>query len=193
MRLSARGKALACACAVLAIWPASSQAATANEKATATAQVAVLTPGSMVKIQDMNFGSLAQYSGTATIVMTASVSPTCTVTGNIIRSGPCQAAGFSVSGRKNWLVRIRELNSGVVTLNGPSGATMTMTNFTIGMNASDVTSVPGGGQSTGLFGRWRIDNNTGITNFYIGGKLNVGAAQAVGVYHGTLVIQVQYN
>ena len=195
MRRSARGRlpvfagtALAAALALIA-----PQAANAKDTNSARTQVSIQTPGSMVKVQDMNFGSIAQTSGTATIVMSPQQNATCTVTGAIIRTGPCQGATFSVVGRKNWIVRIREMNSGVVTLTGPGGATMTMNALTIGVNAAEMTAINGGGQSAGLFGRWRIDNNTGISNFSIGGTLNVGVAQAFGVYHGTLVIQVQYN
>jgi len=43
------------------------------------------------------------------------------------------------------------------------------------------------------FGNWRIDTVNGITAFWVGGTLHVGAAQAPGVYTGTLVIQIQFN
>jgi hypothetical protein len=190
MRPSARRGLAACvaACAVVFATPVA-----AKDTASARTQISVQTPGSMVKVQDMNFGSIAQTSGTATIVMSPQQTATCTVTGAIVRTGPCQGATFSVVGRKNWIVRIREQNGGTVTLNGPGGATMTMTALTIGVNPAEMTAINGGGQSAGLFGRWRIDNNSGITNFSIGGTLNVGLAQAFGVYHGTLLIQVQYN
>jgi hypothetical protein len=163
----------------------------AQGRATAISQISIQTPGSMAKVADMVFGNIAQQSTAGTIVMTASATPTCTVTGSLIRTGVCRAAAFSVVGRKNWLVRIREMNGGAVTLNGPSGATMQLNAFTLSID--NATAVNGGGNVTGSLGRFRIDANSGITNFYIGGTLNVGAAQSVGVYRGTLVIQVQYN
>jgi hypothetical protein len=43
------------------------------------------------------------------------------------------------------------------------------------------------------FGNWHIDTNSGITDFFIGGTLNVGAAQAAGVYNGTIVININFN
>jgi hypothetical protein len=194
MRHSARGRLTAFAGAALAAaLVLAPQQALAKDTASARTQISIQTPGSMVKIQDMNFGNIAQTSGTATILMSPQQNATCTVTGAIIRTGPCQGATFSVVGRKNWIVRIREQNGGTVTLTGPGGATMTMNALTIGVNPAEMTAINGGGQSAGLFGRWRIDNNSGISNFSIGGTLNVGVAQAFGVYHGTLLIQVQYN
>jgi hypothetical protein len=191
MRVLARRSARTCA-ALLALAVLAPDVALAADKSTVPVQVAIQTPGSLVKVADMNFGSFAQANGTATIVMTPAQTAVCTVSGPIVRSGPCQAATFSVVGRKNWIVRVRDMNNNLVTLNGPGGKTMTLTALTIGIN-NDMTPINGGGQSAGLLGRYRIDNDTGISNFYIGGTLNIPAALNPGVYQGTVVIQVQYN
>jgi hypothetical protein len=122
-------------------------------------------------------------------VLTPANSATCATTGGLIRTGVCSAAGFAIYGRRNLRVRIRETSGGAVTLNGPAGATMTMNNITIG--TVDMTAI-GGGNGWNL-GRYNIDSSNGITEFYLGGTLNVGVAQTPGVYTGTLVVQVQFN
>ena len=184
-------RAIACAVlAVIAQIPAQAFAQqVGGDTATARAQVAVLTPGSVAKTADMDFGSIAQSNTAGTIVLTAQSSATCTASGTLIRTGACRAARFSLYGKRNNRVRIRENNAGMVTLNGPAGATMFMDNMVVGI----VGMSPRGNGQGWDFGKWRIDTNTGITEFYVGGTLHVGAAQTPGVYNGTLLIQIQFN
>jgi len=165
--------------------------ASAQETDTGTAltQVAIQDPGSVLKVADMDFGQIAQSNNPGTIVLTPQNAATCNVTGGLIRSGICRAARFSIRGRRNNRVRIREINGGQVTLNGPGGATMSMTNITFA--TTNMTSV--NGANGWNFGNWRIDANSGITEFWLGGTLNVGAAQTPGVYNGAVVIQIQFN
>jgi hypothetical protein len=124
---------LAAALAIAAAAVAQPAAAQQVANASARTQISIQTPGSMAKTADMNFGSIAQAAAAGTVVLTPDITASCTTTGGLIRTGVCRAAGFSVVGRHNWLVRIREMNSGVVTLNGPGGATMTMTALTLGV------------------------------------------------------------
>jgi hypothetical protein len=192
-RLSARRYRGACAllAASFAALASSHAAAQAVDGDTATAriQTVIQTPGSIDKTADMNFGSIAQSSNAGTVVLTPANSATCTTTGGLIRTGVCRAARFSIYGRRNWKVRIRETNGGVVTLNGPAGATMTMNAIT--MSYTDLTPV--NGANGWNLGRYNIDNNTGIAEIWLGGTLNVGVAQTPGVYTGTVVIQIQFN
>jgi len=155
----------------------------------ANAQAAVLDPGSVANTRDMNFGNIAQSSTPGTVTLTPAYTAVCTVTGGLVRTGPCVSAEFSIRGRRNNRVRIREVNGGVVTLNRPGGGTMTVSNLTIGV--AGMTSVNGGNGWN--FGNWRIDTNNGITEFWVGGRLNVGAAQPPGVYTGVMVIEIQFN
>lgn len=193
IRLLRIARRLHCAYAVVAAAVIASalipQQAFAQDTATARARVAVLTPGSVAKTADMNFGKIAQANTPGTIVLSPQQSATCAVTGGLIRSGTCRAARFSIMGRRNNKVRIRENNGGQVTLNGPGGATMSVNNLVIGV--SGMTSV--NGANGWDFGNYRIDTNSGITEFWVGGTLNVGPAQGPGVYSGALIIQIQFN
>jgi hypothetical protein len=174
------------AAAALVAAPASAQEV---DTATAQAQASVLTPGSVAKTADMNFGKIAQSSTAGTVVLAPAAAATCTASGTLVRTGICRAARFSIYGRKNNKVRIRQNNGGMVTLNGPGGATMFMDNMTVG-----VVGMSASGNGNGWdFGNWKIDTANGVTEFFVGGTLHVGAAQAPGVYNGTLLIQIQFN
>jgi len=191
-RLTLRQRA---ACAVLALAAllapaqAFAQAVGQYDSDTANAQVALLDPGSVANTRDMNFGRIAQSNNPGTITLSPAYTAVCTITGGLVRTGQCTSAEFSIRGRRNNKVRIREVNGGVITLNRPGGGTMTVSNLTIGI--SGMTSV--NGANGWNFGNWRIDTNSGITEFWVGGRLNVGAAQPAGVYTGVLLIEIQFN
>jgi hypothetical protein len=193
-RLQARGahRLHAAVCALLASLALPSAASAQNvpsDTATAESQAVFLTPGSIAKTRDMNFGTIAPGITPGTVVLTPAQVATCTATAPLVRTGTCTSARFAIRGKRNNRVRIRENNGGTITLNGPGGATMLLTNLTFG--STGMTAVNGGNGWN--FGNWRIDAVNGITAFWVGGTLHVGAAQAPGVYNGTLVLQIQFN
>ena len=177
---------LAAALASLASVPAQAQF---QDSETAETQAIVLEPGSILKIDDMNFGQIVPSSTGGTVTMTAAASPTCTPTGGMVHSGLCRAARFSIRGIRQQRVRIRATNGGSVILTGPGGATMTLNSISI--LAVGMTSVNGGAGWN--LGNYRIDTESGMTDFYLGGRLNVAAMQAPGVYTGTINVQIQFN
>ena len=179
---SAAGRALAIALALLPV-PAFAQQSQSFDMT-----LTMLTPGSIAKVSDMDFGQIARPNAAGTVVLSPSASATCTTTNGLVQTGNCQAAHFSILGRRNWRVRIRE-TSGTVTLNGPAGATMSMTNVTFA--SADLSTRPGGNGWN--LGNYNIDNVSGFADFYLGGTLNVGALQQPGVYNGTVNIQIQFN
>lgn len=187
-RLHAASALLALATPVLAPAPALAQAA--SDSASADAQAAILSPGTMTKLADMDFGQIAQPSIAGNVTMSPNF-PACTPSAGILHLGGCQPASFAVQGRKNWLVRIREMNGGTILLTGPGGATMTVSMLSLG--TTDMTPAPGGGGPPGSFGRQRITTDSGAAEFRIGGRLNIAANQAAGAYSGTMTIQVLFN
>jgi hypothetical protein len=194
-RLWARGahrlRAAACALLVaLALLPTSAAAQMVQtDSDSARSQAVFLTPGSITRTRDMNFGTIAPAITPGTVVLTPEQVATCTASAPLVRTGTCTSARFAIRGKRNNRVRIRQNNGGTITLNGPGGATMFLTNLAFG--STGMTAVNGGNGWD--FGNWRIDAVNGITAFWVGGTLNVGAAQAPGVYNGTLVIQIQFN
>lgn len=174
------------AAAVLAPLPALAQQE--GDDATAITQVAFLEPGSIANTRDMDFGQIVQPNAAGTVILPAGASPTCTTTGGLVRTGNCRAAEFSIFGRRNWKARLRTV-SNTVTLNGPGGATMLMDTVTMTYTGMS----PANGANGWNLGRYNIDTNAGVATFWLGGTLHVNAAQAPGVYNGTVVIQIQFN
>lgn len=173
------------AAALLAPIPALAQSNTAA----GNSQAVLLDPGSIAKTVDLDFGRIVQPLAAGTVVLTPSSSASCSTTGGLVRSGPCRAAEFAILGRRNWKVRVRETNSGVITLTGPGGATMTMTDISF----ASVSLTATGGANGWNLGRYDITSVDGLATFWLGGTLHVGASQTPGVYNGTLQVQIQFN
>ncbi|MGV3554427.1 MAG: DUF4402 domain-containing protein [Croceibacterium sp.] len=177
--------AAALACLALAA-PAQAQVI---DSETAEIRAAILDPGSIANVADMDFGQIIPGNGGGAVIMSAAATPTCTVTGSLVHSGACRSAQFSIRGIRQQRVRIRITNGGSVILTGPGGATMTLNSISI--LPVGMTSVNGGNGWN--LGNYRIDTVSGMTDFYLGGRLNVAASQAAGVYNGTIDIQIQFN
>jgi hypothetical protein len=169
--------------------PAPALAQAVSDSQIVEAQAVILETGSIVNIVAMDFGRIAQPAVAGTVTMTASAS--CSPSPGIVHLSGCQPARFGLMGRKNWLIRIRNMSGNSIPLDGPGTATMTVTNLTIGV--TDMVIAPGGPNPPGTFGRWRITSDTGIAEFRIGGRLNIGALQAPGDYVGEIEVQVNFN
>jgi len=175
----------------LVLFPARSQAQGMTDTETADARAVLLTPGSMAKVTDIDFGEIITPPVAGTVTVTASATPICSASAGLVRTGNCQSAEFRVRERKNGFVRIRNNSAMPIVLNGPGGATMTMTNVT--HSVLDMTPAAAGGGPPQQLGRYRITADSGFASFWIGGRLNVGANQAPGTYTGTFEIQVLFN
>ena len=177
----------ACAALVLAGALAAAPLAQAapgdSGSASASANIAVVTPLVLIKMADLNFGKVATQADAGTVVINPDTS-TCTATGGLVHAGACQAAVFGGMGTRNMYVRINVPAS--VSLTGP-GASMVLDTLTLD-TAPDFTI-----QGSGSNRRYRIITQTGIFNFNLGGTLHVNAAQAPGTYAGTFTVQVQYQ
>jgi len=167
----------------------SSPALAAPPKASANIGASIIDSSSIVRVEDMVFGQIVQPSAPGTIQMTAAAGATCTATGGLVRSGLCKAAHFSINGRRNNRIKIRENNGGTIVLTGPGGATMTVTNLDVGVSQMSGRQGAGGWD----FGSWNIDAPSGIADFWVAGTLNVGTSQAPGTYTGVLNVQMQLN
>ena len=192
-----RALAAAAACALALV----GDPALAGPNDTATTagagRVVVVSPLSLIKVRDMDFGRIAARPLPGTVKIDPATS-TCAVTGPIIRIGTCQPAEFVGMGAKNMNARV-SLNS-VVNLTGP-GQAMVLdqvflgTNSTISFAGNPNANGKGVGLTTGNGNaqRYQISSNTGIFSLFIGGRLNVNANQAPGIYRGSITVTVQYN
>ena len=171
-------------CAVLAPAPAFAQSEPVV--ATAEAQAAVLAPGSILKIEDMDFGLIAAPQVAGTITMSAGATPTCSSSAGIVHTGACQPAEFGLRKRSNGNnpVRIRAVTPTIVLTNtNGDGATMTVTNL----------SPAPGGIPTGTIGRYKFTAPSGLATFRIAGRLNIGALQDGGRYEGQFQIEAIFE
>lgn len=163
---------------------------------TGRAQAVVVAPLSVIKVQDLDFGRIAPRPQPGTVTVDTATGG-CVVTGPILQVGTCRLARFDGMGTKNMNARI-SLTS-VVDLTGP-GQAMVLDNVVLGPNST--ISLTGNsnanGKGVGLTkggngARYQITTNSGIYSLYVGGRLNVNANQAPGLYTGSISISVQYQ
>lgn len=147
----------------------------AQNSATATANAAatIVTPISITKMVDLNFGAIvpSAAAGSVTVGYDNSITGTGGVT-LIPQLGTHSAAEFTVSGAANALF--------YVTL--PSTTTLTRNSGTETMTVDTFYH-----SATGTL------DGTGAEDFKVGASLEVGANQAAGLYEGTFEVTVTYN
>lgn len=178
--------ALACLCAGAFALPAAAQ-----ESAAADAKAGVVQPLSLSKATDLDFGEIAVNTA-GTIVMTAGATPTCTVTGGLIKYGLCQNAVFEGYGQTGRTVRLKVPGSQGITITGPGGATMKITNISTTGGTTLGPPSTGNASSNG-FRRHRILSADGAFEFRLAGTLNVAAGQVGGLYTGTFDVEIAYE
>ena len=154
------------------LWLAAAPAAAAATQS-AAGQVSILSPLSVLKTADLNFGDLI-VSGTGTAVMDP-VAGSLTTTGAVTKAGTAaHAAQFTGTGSKNSIVHIRVPTTPITVTRVGGTQTMTVSNWTLDQAAN-----------------LKVPPND-IFNFAVGATLNVGAGQVAGTYTGTFQVTVQY-
>lgn len=148
--------------------------ARAQETASATVTATIVTPISITKDVDMNFGNVAvQSTAGGTVVLTPA--GTRTATGGVTlptTGGTITAASFTVNGTSGYTYGITLPTTSLTITSGAN--TMTVTNF---------TSDPAG---TGT-----LTGGTEVLN--VGATLNVSAAQPAGTYVSATPFDVTVN
>lgn len=185
---------LAASCVAAA--PAALAAPGDNASATGSSQVAVITALSLINTADLSFGRFTAGPAAGTVTVDP-IAGGCTVTGPIVHAGGCSPAEFVGMGTRNMGARVSL--SGVTNLTGP-GQTMVLDSVWLAPNSSiTFTGNPhANGQGIGLTQgngnqRYSISSSSGIFTLRVGGRLNVNANQAPGVYTGSISITVQYQ
>jgi hypothetical protein len=148
----------------------------AQTSAGANAAATIVTPISISKVTDLNFGniSLNPTSPGGTVYLAPSAAGTRTPSAGVSLpsvTGTVSAAKFGVGGEGTSTFSIGIPSS--ITINGPSSSTMSIV----------PESSPA---STGtLVG--------GALDLYVGGTITVGSSQTLGAYTGTFAVTVNYN
>lgn len=149
----------------------------AQVTATATAAATIVTPITITKTTDMNFGNIAVNASLGTVVLPAAAAPVRTVTGGCTlpaTAGTVAAAAFTVTGQSGFTYSITLPASASLTGPGPA---MTADTF-----VSNPT-VAAGGLLTG-----------GTQTLYVGATLHVAASQTAGAYiSAAFNVTVNYN
>jgi hypothetical protein len=152
---------------------------------TADAQVAVVTAGEFIKVEDLNFGVMLSGPTAGTVVVTPA--GTRTKTGGVTLFGnshhPAEFAGRK-PGNNNRPVRI-SVASNTIQLTGP-GAPMTVRLFNGNTNPGQTfTNTPRNFQVQG--------QANGTFELRVGATLDVNANQAPGVYTGNWALTLDYQ
>jgi len=150
--------------------------ANAQDSDFATSAATIITPISITKTANLNFGNVAvgATAGTAVLTTSGTVSGTAGVTIPTAGGSPT-AAAFTINGETTNSFSIAFTNSSI-TLTKAGGGTMTVDNF--------VSSL---GATSALVG--------GTKPLTVGATLNVAANQAAGLYENAtdLIVVVNYN
>ena len=134
---------------------------------TANATATIISPISISKVTDLEFGNVAVSTGGGTVVMNATTGIR-TVTGDCTlpaTPGTVSRAQFTVGGESGYTYSIT-LPAGATTIGDGVASTMTVTPWT--------SSPTPTGTLTG-----------GTQTLYVGATLNVGATQTPGTYSAT--------
>ena len=165
---------MAVASALGATLSAPSQAASATANANAT----VVTPIAIVAATDLVFGSFAPGAGGTVTVSNSGVR---SASGALLMTGAASsAARFNITGQASTTYAITHGGTALLT----SGANTMALAKTSDLTGANVTS---GNVAAGTL------DGGGTQSLFVGGTLTVGAAQAPGLYTGTVIATVDYN
>ena len=139
------------------------QAATAS----ANAKAKILSPITVTKTADLDFGTIITSGTAATVTVSSAGARTCG--GTLTCTNAVSAAAFGITGTTGAVVTLAADPS--VTLNAAGGLTMTAT---LATSAATKTLA-------------------GSDTFTVGGVLSVGATQGDGSYSGTFNVTVNYQ
>jgi spore coat protein U-like protein len=149
-------------------------------------QVTLLNRLSLAKTADLEFGTLISSATAGTV--TVSTTGVRTVTGGVTPAGgTVSAAGFAGFGRRTQQIVILFGAPSILIKRVGGTQTMAVNNFTVNpVGGSGLTQLGGSG-------RHRISSATGLFDFTVGARLNVGANAVPGDYVGTFNVTVNYQ
>jgi hypothetical protein len=175
--------ALLLLCGLAAAQPAAAQAwDQGTDTDDAQARAIVVTRNSFFKVDDLNFGDIVAGT-TASVIRITPAGVRSRPSGNATLVGTGhRVARFAGQGRRNQLVLI-SITQASIQITGP-GAPMTVSQFEIGSTPTAILTVAPVS--------FTITSTTGVFNFPVGARLNVGANQAGGTYTGQFEINLDY-
>lgn len=151
------------------------------QSGTGETDAVVVSPLSLVPVEDLNFGNLIPgNSGGTAVVSTAGLR---SVTGSVVAAGGTVSnAEFQGFGTRNRLVYISTASNSYALNRVGGGASMTMRSLTLQADNLSPLFIPG------LF---RIAS-TNVITLRLGATLDVAANQQAGTYEGSFPITMNY-
>lgn len=168
---------------------AASSAHAQSSTFSATTEVALVEPLTLVNLNSLDFGSVAATTTAGTVTMTPAASPTCTAAGGVTHFGTCQPAQFLGYGATGMVFRVKLPVGRQTTITGPGGSIL-IDNMKVDGNPELTLIQINNSQG---FVRYRIASANGIFHFRVGGRLNVNANQLPGYYSGTFEVRLDYQ
>ncbi len=162
---------ISCA-AIIGLFAIAAPAPVLAAGASAPAKAVVVRRLSLVKTDDLDFGTIARGTLPGSVTISAATGARTTTGGAIAAGGVPQRAVFVGAGQIG-LLSIVSIGPSPILTNGTGGTMPTL------------LAVNGG---TGI----RLFPGTGVQTFQVGGTLTVGANQAEGDYTGTFTLTVNY-
>ncbi len=159
------------ACALLTMGVVGSPSRAAPQSA--TIRTVTLRPLSIVKISDLEFGTMISAATAGTVVINPATDMRTTTGGVAAAGGAPKAAQFLTYGTQNSVLQVTRGPLPVLSRAG-GGATMNVTQLTLN---GPVT---------------RVVSPAGVLDLRVGGTLAVGANQLAGTYAGNFDITVTY-
>ena len=148
-------------------------AASNTATATANANARIISPITLLKNVDLNFGDVIPSASAGTVVVDPAGARTFSGGVTLGSGATVKAASFTVGGEP----------SATYAITLPAAA-ITITNGAVNMTVGLFTSSP---VTTGTL------TGAGVQTLTVGGTLIVGASQATGSYTGTFDVMVTYN
>jgi hypothetical protein len=148
---------------------------------TGVGRVVAIRPTNILNTAPLNFGSIipAATAGTVTINAQTGIRTRTVVT---LAGGAFSRANFVAAGTPLRVVTLTLSPSPAITISN-GAATMTINQLRVSANGG--TPQP--------FGPNHTLNAIGVLTFNIGGRLNVGANQAAGLYTGSFTLTMDYQ
>jgi spore coat protein U-like protein len=158
-------------------------AGTAAHASTQTGNLRVVTikPTNIINIAPLDFGSIIPAAAAGTVIINAQTG---------VRTGTVVTLAGGTFSKAQFVAAGTPLRVVTLTLNPSPTITITSGANSMTINQLRVSANGGGPQP---FGPNHTLNAIGVINFDIGGRLNVGANQAPGLYTGTFTLTMDYQ
>ncbi len=149
----------------------------------ANAKTRVVTPATLTKNTDLDFGRVIVGTTASTVTINAQTGVR-TITGTVVLAGTtATTARFTGTAEAGTSVRLTAGAPSIVLSRSGGGSTITLNAFRVSMNGGAPQTLP----------RNYVMPASGKNSFAIGGRIAVPANRLAGVYTGTFSITMDYQ